>query len=288
MLAAAIAMSHTTAALAQTSSSTIATPDAATTANTSTATTNATATVRPGIKYFGILNGPGMKFEGAQQSAGFGDSDAFLIDNRPKFFARIGDNLDAGAEVRFFTNFKSKNWNVTNGSSRLYVNFKNVVKTDLMALSLMPRAVLPTSNTSHNTKMTVSPELIVNVDIAPSNSRFAFNTGLQLIKHLYTADPVAMKDYTSARSLTVAPWLEVDYQLSPTVQLTASYWPDWATSRASSALGNKFQELDTGAYIEVVKGWQLNPYIATNFNGFEASNALNNMQLNLALSGTIL
>jgi hypothetical protein len=293
LLTAAIAMSHTGLALAQ-SSSTISAPaaasaaPAATTANTSTATSAAPSAVRPGIKYFGQLLGPGLKFEGAQQSTGYGDNDVMMIDNRPKFFARIGDNMDAGVETRFFTNFSGEGWNVTNGSSRLFVNFKNVVKNDIVAVSLMPRIMLPTSNTSHNTQMTYSPELVANVDISPKDSRFTINTGIQVIKHLYSADPVAAKDFGPARSITFDPWLEVDYQLNPTVQLTASYWPDWATARGDASLANKFQELDVGAYVEVAKGWQIMPYVGTNFNGFDSSDALKSMQLNVALSGTIL
>jgi|GEM_PF-3553004 len=292
MFAAAIAMSHSGLALAQSSTTSIAPPEAdpAAVANTSTATSSETATVRPGIKYFGQLLGQGLDFSGTEQSNGYGDKAAFTIDNRPKFFARIGNNLEAGIEARFFTNFESTGWNLTNNNSRLFVNFKNIYKDDVFAVSFIPRAMLAQSNKAHNQKATVSPDLILSVDAAPKNSRFSFNGGLEVIKHLYSDVPTndVKHNYLAARSLTFDPWLEVDYQLNPTVQLSASYWPDWATTRGSSHLDNDFQELDVGAYVEVAKGWQLMPYVGTNFNNFQASNALDNMQLNIALSGTVL
>jgi len=292
MFAAAIAMSHSGLALAQSSTTSISPPEAdpAAVANTSTAISSENAAVKPGIKYFGQLLGQGLKFSGTVQSTGYAldEHAAFAIDNRPKFFARIGKKIEAGAEVRFLTNFESKGWNVTNGNSRLFVNIKDIYKTDIMAVSFIPRAMLAGTNTAHNQMATVSPDFLLSVDLTPKNTRFTFNGGIELIKHFYSGTPSVAKNYLAARSLTFDPWLEMDYQLNPTVQLSASYWPDWATTRGSSHMDNKFQELDLGAYVSVAKGWQLMPYVGTNFNNFQASNALDNMQLNIALSGTVL
>lgn len=296
MLAAVIAMSHSAISFAQTSTTTVNTPSAVGTdsagpipsaATTNTATTNLTSVgVKPLIRYLGIMHGPGLEFSGSKQAANFGDS--LDMEHRPKLGVKVNENLDVGTELRFVTTFQNSKVDYRNGNSRLYANFKNVVKTDIMALGLIPRVVLPTSNTGHNQLASFSPELIVNIDLTPKDSRFSFNTGLQLIQHMYKGTPDAAKDYAGARQTTIDPWAEIDYQISPKVQAMVSYWPDFNTTRGSGTVNEAMHELDVGAYVEVVKGWQLNPFIAADFQGLRNSSLDKNMQINLAISGAIL
>jgi hypothetical protein len=294
LLTAAIAMSHSTRVFAQSSNATITTPATApasdpavtTAATTNTATIETNPGIKPVLKYTGFVHGPAADFHGSEQSAQIGSGGAFDLDSRAKFGVKLNETLETGAEIRFTTTFNPDKMKVTNGSSRLYASFKNVYKDELVAVGLIPRIVLPTSDTSHNTHMTFSPEFIVNVDIAPKNSRFTFNTGLQVIQHLYSESVSAAS--AGARQTTIDPWAEVDYQLNPKVQLMVSYWPDWATSRSNSAPTERAHEIDVGAYIEVAKGWQLNPYLATDFQGLKNASLEKNTQINLAISGTVL
>ena len=139
-----------------------------------------------------------------------------------------------------------------------------------------------------NQKGTVSPDLIADLSISPKNSRFSLDTGMEYIQYFHTAGATG-NDYSKAITAIVAPWLEVDYQLTAKSQLMVSYWPELvAQARLASPLHTDGNEIDIGAYYEFAKGWQLNPYVATEMFGIDTSNPQRNMQVNLIVVGTIL
>jgi hypothetical protein len=289
ILAAAIALSHS--AFAQTSSTTVAAPSAATNANVATtdaASANDTS-VKPLIKYVGYYLGPGLTFSGMQK-----DDSTYMIEHRVSFGVKINPNLDVGIQTRSRNTFGSgTDLNMTAANFRLYGTFKNVLKDDLYNLTLLPRVILPTSNSARNTKNTLSPDLIAELAIAPKNTRFSFDMGLEYIQYFHT-DGAIGSDYTNAMTAEFAPWAEVDYQLTDKTQLMVSYWPivnafaRQGAAMTSAAAAGGSNEIDLGAYYEIAKGWQLNPYIAAEMNDMDYSSPQKNLQLNLILSAAIL
>jgi len=287
VLAASFALSHT-AAFAQTTTTTI---DPANTAGSSVAASSAPAAaeayVHPEIKYISILRGPGLDFSGAQQNT-FNGTPQMNYEQRVKFLAGLGKNFEAGVEARVNTNFgQGKATNFTSGNWRLTANFKNVYKDDIFNLTLNPRVFLPTSNAQRNNKTSWGPDLIADLAIAPKNTRFSFDLGAEYIQ-LFHGDGAVGKDYTNALTAEFAPWIELDYAVTPKTQLMISYWPVLdAFAQRSSPMSTSSNEIDVGAYYEFVKGWQVNPYVAAEMNGV-ADNQLKNMQLNLIIVGQIL
>ena len=301
LLAAAIALSHT--AYADDSSTTVTTSPASaetTNANIAQDSTASDATgVRPGIKYVGIVNGPGLQFSGARQATNKGanptdstDYSQMVVDNRPKLMAKFNANTEVGFEPRFNTFFGSgvqgDNVHVTAGNMRLFANFKHVYKDDIYDLSLTPRLFLPTGTKYRNQKTTVSPDMIADFTITPKNTRFTFDLGLEYI-HLFHTDGANAKDSNAALTGIFVPWLEVDYQLSTKTQLMISYWPELVSeARQGTPLHTDSNEIDIGAYYEFAKGWQVNPYIMAQPLGMDTGSPLANLQLNLLFVGTIL
>ena len=300
MLAAAIVLSQS--AFAQTSSTTTAVAPDATATNASVATSAAPAAeqegIKPMIKYVGILRGPGADFANSAQKGGENDDqsridadsrDQLDYEQRVKFLASFSKNVEAGIEARINANFgKGEKTNFTSGSWRLMANFKNVYKDDVLALTLTPRAFLPTSNSQRNKKTTVSPDLIADLAIAPKNTKFSFDTGLEYI-HLFHTDGANASDSAAALTSEFAPWIEADYQLTDKTQLMVSYWPVLdAYARQGRPLATSSNEIDVGAYYEFAKGWQVNPYVAIEPNGMKADARLENVQLLVIVAGAIL
>ncbi|MBC7395866.1 MAG: hypothetical protein H7333_00360 [Bdellovibrionales bacterium] len=291
LLAASFVLNH--AVLAQTTSTSVTTSPAsaeATNAGTNISVANdsssaASKAVRPGVKYLGIMHGPGMTFSGAHQA----DGSDLLVDNRFKLLARIGANTEVGFEPRINTAFgNGHKIDAVAGAMRLFANFKHVYKDDIFDLTLTPRAVLPTRVKFHNEHGTVSPDLIASLDIAPKNSRFSFNTGSEYIQYFHTAGANAAF-YNGATTAVVAPWLEVDYQMTEKSQFVVSYWPELvAQARQGTPLHADSNEIDIGANYEFVKGWVVNPYVAIEAFDMKSNARLDNMSANLLVVGTIL
>ena len=252
---------------------------------------NSTAT-KLKLGYLGIMYGPGLEFSGSHQSAFNGNSSLFL-NNRPKIMLQTSENFEFGMEPRFNTIFgadrkHASDFTAENDKWRLLTRFKNVIKTDTLALGISPRLILPTSNAAHQQKEIPSPELVANLDFAPKNSRFSYTVGTVYQQNFFETSTTGV-GYTQATTAVFQPWLEADYQLTAKTQLMVAYWPEWvAKARIGQRLTSDSQEIDMGAYFEVAKGWQVNPFLATDFQDMSSSNRLKNMQLNLVLIGSIL
>ena len=294
MLAAALALSHT--AYAQTT--TAVTTPASTAANANTAVVEApdadNAGVKPAIRYLGIMHGVGMDFSGAQQAGINGDS-ALKYEQRVKFLVDTNPNTEWGVEARVNTYFgKGEKLSAESGSSRLMANFKHVYKDDVFDLTLSPRLMLPTMNKYRNQKLTLSPDMLVEMTAAPKNSRFSFDSGIEYVWLLHT-DGAVGTDYTNADTAYLWPWLEVDYQLTGKTQAMISYWPGFAAqARNGSKMTSSWNqgggnEVDVGGYYEFAKGWQFNPYVALEMSDFtKDTGGAKNVQANFLIIGTIL
>jgi hypothetical protein len=293
-----------TGAIAQAQTSSVTTIDTsgaqgASSVGTSTATSAASlpddGKVKPVIRYLGYMHGVGLDFSGAHE-AGINDNSQMTYEQRVKFLLGFSKDIEAGVEVRENTNFgNGQNAGLTNGSWRIHSAFKNVLNSEVYNLTLMPRLLLPTANKYHNQKATVSPDPMIEFAITPRNSRFTIDSGVEYIYFLHTAGATGA-DYTNADTAIVAPWLEVDYQLTQKTQLMLSYWPELnAHARENVPLNSNWSggggnEFDAGGYYEFVKGWQINPYIATEMSNIGANNSsiAKNLQFNFLLIGKVL
>ena len=243
------------------------------------------------ISYLGIMFGPGTDFSNSTQST-FNNQETMGLSSRPKFTVQTSENVEFGLETRFFTQFgtddRKPDFTAVNENYRLGVNFKNVMKTDTVSFSFNPRVMLPTSPTAHNQDMKPSPELVGHFDFAPKDSRYSFTAGT-IYRYFALGNNAKGADYTNAVTSAILPWLEAYYQMSPKVQLTLQYWPEWdAKARKGQMLKDVSQELDAGAVFSVGKSWQLNPMLSADLNGMSGEDPMKNMQLNLLLMGSIL
>lgn len=250
--------------------------------------------VKPVIKYLGYLHGTGLDFSGAHQAAINGNAQ-LKFEHRIKFLAAIGKHFEGGLETRTNTNFgDGSRINATAGNWRLYGSFKDLLRNDVFNLTLMPRLYLPTSTGAHNSKTTVSPDMIAELGIAPKNSRFSYDLGMEWIQ-LYHSQGAKGGDYANADTSIAAPWAEVDYQLTDKTQLMLSYWPTWAgQAHKGAAMTSAFaqdggNEIDVGGYYEFAKGWQVNPFVAAELSDIgNHAPVARNLQLNVAVVGKIL
>ena len=241
-----------------------------------------------GISYTGIMFGPGLDFSAAKQKIDYTDDSKadMKISNRAGFKYNITEAMDAGVQARFGTTFTKVGMTAANENSRLFMNFKKLLPTDIGSLTLTPRVVLPMTNGSHNAKMTYSPELIAQYSIEPKNSRFTFNAGVQVIKNLYYSDAVSSDSQLQFYSLGIA---ESAYQLNPSTQLTLAYYPEFGknTDLANKTTSN---EIDLGFSLEFAKGWSVNPLIATELNAlkYNEGNILKSSGMTVIVSGALL
>jgi hypothetical protein len=263
-------------------------------ANSNEATAQKPAPTKLVIKYLGIFNGPGTTFSSAHQADVYGTGSSATsmgLQSRPKLLLQTSENFDFGVETRFLTSFgsqynKGSDVQFTNGSYRLQADIKNVIKTDTVAVSLIPRIALPTSNAQHQEHMRAAPEMIVNVDYAPKNTRFSFNSGVLYQYGIYGTDTTGA-GYTAPSTSVLQPWAETDYQLSPKVQAFVAYWPEYSSkARQGAPLAVDSNEVDLGTYFQVAKGWQIAPYISMEPIGMK--NIGQATQLNFYVIGAVL
>ena len=294
-LAALIAMSHLGAisAFAQSATTTVL-PTQDTNSNAASANISALDADAPRAKisYLGIGYGPGMEFSGSRQSTTPNGNDPITLEHRIGLNYQTSKNVSFGLQPRIKTVFTPDDLHMDNGNFRLMGNFKNVIQTDTMSLTVTPRAILPTSKGAHNKDMKVSPELLLTLDYAPKDSRFSFQIGNAYQYYIYgdnANDSTSSADVSNALTAMDQPWAEIDYQVSPKVQAFASYWPEFdAQARQNVPLHAVDNEIDLGAYVEFAKGWQIAPYIATEFQGIDMARMDKAMQFNVLLIGSVL
>lgn len=252
---------------------------------TNTESTAAAARPRIGLSYLGILFGPNLSdgLEG-QQASGAAPS----ASHRPNLSYRIGENSTLGLQARYSTSFVNQlGIQGANQDWRVYFIQSNVYQKGIFGVTLMGRAVLPTSNAAHNRKMTVSPEFMPIFGINPKNSRFSFSVTPQVIPFLYSDKAVAGQQ--KAPDVLAVFNLEGTYNLGATTQLTFAYYPEY-TSTYAARMTNTSNEVDLGVNWNVTKDWSVNPVIATEMNGLGVNGAAltKNMQFNMSLSGRFL
>ncbi len=283
-------------ALAQTSSTTMATAPAASSSATATSVNSSVANAgaivadpnKPQlkIKYLGIFKGPGLNSESLYQAASNGSGpDEF--EHRFKFILHTSDKFDFGLETRVRTILGSDGLSILNGDYRALANFKHLYKSSFLDLSFSPRLKLPTSNAARNNQLIFAPEFITNLDISTKNSRLSFNTGFLYQQSFYKG--------TARNSVTtsvIQPWLEVDYQVTDALSGFVSIWPEYvAQARSGMPLTNDSNEINVGTNWEFIKGWTATPYISIEPVGIDTSSAASaakNMQFNMYVSGAFL
>jgi hypothetical protein len=239
------------------------------------------------IGYLGILRGPGLNSKNFSQ-ADSNSSSAEELENRFRFMLAPSESFDFGMEARITAAAsQEEGMNVSNGDYRFLANFRHIVKTNSLDLTLTPRLKLPTSGVSQERQLLVGAEMIANLDIALKDSRFSFNTGTTLQQNFFKASGPSQNVTT-----VVQPWFEVDYQINDGIGAFASVYPE-LLSQAKMGAGfvNDSDEIDVGANWEFLKGWTATPYISVEPVGMDASsvsNAAKNMQFNLYVSGALL
>jgi hypothetical protein len=238
------------------------------------------------INYLGILRGPGLNSKNFSQ-ADSNSSEAEELENRFRFLLAPSESFDFGMEARVTAAASQEGMDVTNGDYRFLANFRHLVKTNNLDLTLTPRLKLPTSGISQERQLLLGAELIANLDIAMNNSRFSFNTGTTLQQNFFKPSGPSQNVTT-----VVQPWFEVDYQINDGLGAFASVYPE-LLSQAKMGAGfvNDSDEVDVGANWEFLKGWTATPYISIEPVGMDASsmsNAAKNMQFNLYVSGALL
>ncbi|MBU6154640.1 MAG: hypothetical protein KGP28_10095 [Bdellovibrionales bacterium] len=239
------------------------------------------------IGYLGILRGPGLNSKNFSQ-ADSNSSSAEELENRFRFLLAPGESFDFGIEARITAAAsQEEGMNVSNGDYRFLANFRHVVKTSSLDLTLTPRLKLPTSSAAQENRLLLGAEVIANLDIALTDSRFSFNTGTTLQQNFFDASGPSQNVTT-----VVQPWFEVDYQINDGLGAFASVYPE-LLSQAKMGAGfvNDSDEIDVGANWEFLKGWTATPYISVEPVGMDASsvgNAAKNMQFNLYVSGALL
>jgi hypothetical protein len=242
--------------------------------NTSTATTTFSPTVH--ASYTGIMSGPILESEANSKNN-------ISVSNRIAAKADLTENLDAGIQARLNTSF-TENGVVTNNENwRVFANIKKIYADDLIDFNLMPRVMLPTSNSAHNQTLIAGPELIATMNINPKNSRFSFDYKAQTQKNFYS-DKLASN---GSLNFLLLHNFEASYTVGSTTEINLGLYPEY-TSTNNAAFTNTSNELDIGFSWSFSKGWALNPYIATELKGLDTSNPGKQMQANLILSGTFL
>lgn len=250
---------------------------------TSTATTSATSSASGVLSnvsagYLGIFNGPEADFYAPKRL----DNKDMYVSNRLAVRYNFSDSINAGYQARVATIFQPGKLEATNETHRLFANFRGLAKTQMGALTLTPRVMLPTSNAAHDQKMLPSPELIANYEFAPAGSRFNFALGNTASKKLYqNNEDQKMQSFYSIANI------EASYQMSPISQMTFGLYPEYEITR-STAMNNTSNEVDMGVSIDVAKGWSVNPYVATELKGLHEGNLGKQTAFNLTLSGTLL
>jgi hypothetical protein len=251
--------------------------------------------VKPELKYLGYMHGVGADFSGAHE-AGINGNSQMNYEQRVYALIATSKKFEFGVQARVMTDFANGNTlNVQNGNWRLVANFNHVYQDDVFNLTISPRVYLPTSNAARNQKITPSPDLVAMLDVAPKNTRFSGQLGFEGIQEYHTAGAEGT-DYTQAYSTIIAPWAEIDYQLTGNTQLMLSYWPEYnAQSHVNAPLTSNWNqgggnEVDIGGYYEFVKGWQFMPFLATEMSqiGANGGSVAKNMQINFLIIGQIL
>ncbi|MBS1959933.1 MAG: hypothetical protein JST80_10705 [Bdellovibrionales bacterium] len=276
MLAAIIAASQFYGtAFAQTSSATVAAPAASSVAEAPAA--------KPlvNVNYLGIMYGPAIKNDDGRIYNGA----IPYLDNRPSIKANLSDNVDVGLQARFNVVFQSDGMDAANASWRLFNNVKNIYKDDVLQFNMLTRAVLPTSRKNHNQAMLPSPELLPTLNITPKNSRFNLAIYPQYIHYFYNDAAASSK----ALSNLLCGNFEGTYQLTGNTAITFGYYPEIVSQRDRAAYFD-MSELDLGFSWDFVKGWTVNPFLATEFLDMGKNNAsmTKNMALNVVLTGALL
>jgi hypothetical protein len=238
------------------------------------------------IGYLGILRGPGLNSKNFSQ-ADSNSSSAEELENRFRFLLAPSESFDFGMEARITAAASQEGMTVNNGDYRLLANFRHIVKTNSLDLTLTPRLKLPTSGISQERELLLGAEMIANLDIALKNSRFSFNTGTTLQQNFFKSSGPSQNVTT-----VLQPWFEVDYQINDSLGGFASVYPE-LLSQAKMGAGfvNDSDEIDVGANWEFLKGWTATPYLSIEPVGMDASsvsNAAKNMQFNLYVSGALL
>jgi hypothetical protein len=265
-------------------SSTAIVPAAPVSAPSAAATSTADAPAASSIihaSYTGIFAGPGLDSEAGTTK----DGDDLFVSNRLAFKADLAKGIDAGLQIRLQTAFRTNGIEANNEISRFFANFKNVFQYDILSVNLTPRLLLPTSNRAHNNKMTLSPELLIAMNVNPKDSRFSFSYTPQMQQIIYSNNAVATAN--NGMSFYLLHNLDVTYTLGSTTQITFGYYPEYMSTK-QAAFTNSSNEIDLGLNWDFAKGWSINPYIATEMNGLDSNAIGKNMQANLTLSGTFL
>lgn len=231
--------------------------------------------------YTGIFDGPGLDSEAGTTK----DGDDLFVSNRLAIKADLAKNIDAGLQVRIKTDFRKDGVNASNEISRFFANFKKVFEYNILSVNLTPRLLLPTSDRAHNNKMTLSPELLIAMNVNPSDSRFSFSYTPQMQQLLYSDNAIATAN--RGMSFYLLHNLEANYTLGSTTQITFGYYPEYMSTK-TAAFTNTSNEIDLGLNWDFAKGWSINPYVATELNGLDTAAIGKSMQANLVLSGSFL
>jgi hypothetical protein len=205
------------------------------------------------------------------------------VSNRLTAKADFTENFNAGVQARINTAFLATGMKATNENWRLFADIKKIYQGDLIDFNLTPRIVLPTSNAAHNQTLIGAPELIATLNVNPKNSRFSFDYKVQTMKNFYTDRLASNKsvDFYLLHNFEAA------YTLGSTMEINVGLYPEYMSTK-NAAFTNSSNELDLGLSWSFAKGWALNPYLATELNGFDSSTPGKNMQANLILSGSFL
>jgi hypothetical protein len=266
-------------------SSTTTTPNSNVAQATSSASGSSDVKLR--VNYLGVVNGPGLNSENFYQNQ-FNSKGAPAIDNRFRFLAELQSNLQIGLEARAILAAAHLDdpMTLTAGDFRIMANVKNIYNDGVFNFMVIPRLRLPTSDKSREkNKLFTAAELIPVLNVSPKGSRFSFNTGFTFSEYFY-------KDSAPNTVATrlINPWLSTEYQINPIMTGFVSVSPEWVvTKNAATAMDS--DEVDIGMNIEVIKGWNVQPYIAADLFQMDTQNigtAAQNMQFNLQISGNIL
>lgn len=255
---------------------------ASTTASTAVTATNtstaSTTTMMPTIhaSYTGIMSGPILNAEKNSKNN-------ISVSNRIAAKADFTEQFDAGIQARLNTTFTPTGVNAANENWRVFANIKKIYNDGFIDFNLTPRVMLPTSNSAHNQKLLMGPELIATMNLNPKNSRFTFDYKVQTQKNFYS-DKLASNKSTDFYLLHN---FEANYTLGSTTEINMGLYPEYLSTN-SAAFTNTSNELDLGLSWSFAKGWSLNPYLATELNGFDTASPGKNMQANLILSGAFL
>jgi len=267
-----------------------AAPTAAATTDSAAATSTAESPkVQPiNVKYLGLYEGPALNT--AEAGKNMHNADEF-ISNRPKVQYNFNANTSAGLETRIRTTFAQQGVQADNETWRLYGSFKNVASYGIMSLDLVPRVMLPTSKSNHNTTMLPSPEMIATLNINPKNSRFSLDYSNQMLGYMYSNNTVAksaaFNGGAGANSFIMLHSFEGTFQTSAKTQLTFGWYPEYVVTK-NLPMTQDSNEVDLGVNFDIAKGWSLNPYLGIEPVGMDSSNPTKSMEAALIVTGTFL